>query len=285
MVTIFSGDYSASIKPFGAELCSVKQISTNTEYVWQADTIWPRHAPVLFPFVGRLRDFQYRFNGESYTIEQHGFARDLDFKVIEHIENKATFELTENQYTLQRYPFLFRLRITYLLEDNQLTMGFEVVNTGNSKMPVTFGAHPALAISEPSDVFIQFESDANPKSWVLDGSYISNKTKTVTDGKGTIEITTDTFVDDALIFKFLNSKWVKLISPKDNKEIKFSLENWPYLGIWAKPGAPFVCIEPWQGLADNVDFEGEVTRKEGMCILSSNELIQKSFKMEFNQYR
>lgn len=284
MVTISSGDYTASIKSFGAELCSVKHVPTNTEYIWQAGSVWPRHAPVLFPFVGRCRNFEYRYNGQSFTIEQHGFARDMQFELVEKSTNQAVFEITENEYTLQRYPFLFRLRITYLLEDNKLTMGFEVMNTGNSVLPVSFGAHPAFRISEPGDVYVQFELDENPQSWLLEGNFISERTKLVSDGKGTIEITKDSFLDDALIFKHLKSNWVKLISVKDNTVIKFSLTGWPYLGVWAKPNAPFVCIEPWQGLADSINFEGEVNKKEGVLMVPCLNGVNKSFTMEFGFY-
>jgi len=284
LVTISSGEYTASIKLFGAELCSVKHVPTSTEYIWQAELAWPRHAPLLFPFVGRCRNFEYRYNGHSFTIEQHGFARDMQFTLVENLSNKAVFELTENEYTLQRYPFLFRFRITYLLEDNKLTMGFEVMNTGNSVLPVSFGAHPAFQISEPGDVYIQFESDENPQSWLLEGNFISERTKIVSDGKGTIEITKESFLEDALIFKHLKSNWVKLISPKDNRVVKISLTDWPYLGIWAKPGASFVCIEPWQGLADSINFEGEVNKKEGILMVPSFANVSKSFTMEFSNY-
>lgn len=284
-VIISSGDYSATIKAFGAELCSVKHSPTNTEFMWQAGSVWPRHAPVLFPFVGRLRNFEYQYNGKKYIIEQHGFARDLLFNLVESSENKAIFELKEDHYTLQRYPFLFAFRVIYELNGNKLTMGFEMKNTGNSTLPFSFGAHPAFQISEPGEVYLQFESDRNPMSWILKDNFISTKTRAVTDGKGTLEITNDTFLDDALIFKNLISNWVKLISPKDNIVLKVHLNGWPYLGIWAKPGASFVCIEPWYGLADELDFDKEVNKKEGIIMLSSQEEFQREFSIEFDFYR
>ncbi len=284
-VIITSGDFSAAIKTLGAELCSVKHLPTNTEFMWQASPVWPRHAPVLFPFVGRLRNFEYQYNGKKYAIEQHGFARDLLFSVVQASENKAIFELRENHYTLQRYPFLFAFRVIYELNGNMLTMGFEMTNMGNSTLPFSFGAHPAFQISEPGEVYLQFESDRNPMPWILQDNFISTKTRAVSDGKGTIEITKDTFLDDALKFKKLSSDWVKLISPKDNIELKLHLNGWPYLGIWAKPGASFVCIEPWHGLADAIDFDNEVNKKEGIIMLLSKDQFRREFSIEFNFYR
>ena len=279
-ITLTSGEYSALINPFGAELCSLKNEPTETEFVWQADKdVWPRHAPVLFPFVGRLKNFEYRYNGKVFSIEQHGFARDLAFKIILQTQNRLVLELTENAHTLQRYPFLFSFKITYELNENSLIMGFEVVNKGNAEMPVSFGGHPAFNITEPDDAVIVFENDPDPKTWKLDENFISNRTQSITDGFGKIEVNDQTFARDALIFKNLNSKWVKLISKTTGQFVKVDIEGWPYLGIWAKPGANYICIEPWQGLADSAEFEGEVSKKEGILMLGSGEKVEKHFKI------
>lgn len=282
-VVLKSGNYTASILPFGAELCSLKYETTHTEFIWQADkSIWPRHSPVLFPFVGRLKNFEYRYDGKPYTIEQHGFARDMVFEVREQNTNSVVFELKDNNYTWQRYPFQFSFKVKYTLLNNILTMGFEVINSGQALMPVSFGGHPAFNIIEPGDSILIFENDANPQSWLLDENFISKRTKTVTDGKGQIFVDEKTFAKDALIFKSLKSKWVKLFSKSTGKSIKVTLDSWPYLGIWAKPNANFICIEPWQGIADSSDFEGEVTQKEGILMLPARASIKKSFEIEVN---
>lgn len=281
LVTLNSGEFTATVNPFGAELCSLKHLPSDTEFIWQAEkSIWPRHAPVLFPFVGRLKNFEYQFEKKTYNIEQHGFARDSDFNIITRSENSVGLELKENAYTLDRYPFLFHFKIKYKLIDNRLTMVFEVANTGKSIMPVSFGGHPAFNIINPGDAFIEFENDMNPVSWILKDNFISNQTKSVSDGNGLIFIDKNTFEDDALIFKNLKSDRVQLKSKTTNSYVKVSIKDWPYLGIWAKPGANFICIEPWQGLADSLDFEGDISRKEGIIMLSASERIEKTFEIE-----
>ena len=282
-VIIKSGSYTATILTFGAELCSLKHEPSNTEFIWQADkSIWPRHAPLLFPFVGRLKNFEYRHEGKSYTIEQHGFARDLEFNIISQTTDTVVMELKDSTYTMPRYPFQFSFKIKYTLDKNKLSMGFEVANKGQATMPVSFGGHPAFNISNPEDAIIEFEKDKNPESWLLEENFISNKTKTVTDGLGKILVNKNTFAQDALIFKNLKSRWVKLESKSTKKSIKVTFEGWPYLGIWAKPNSNFICIEPWQGLADSEDFEGDVFQKEGIIMLPSKDQIEKIFEIEVN---
>jgi galactose mutarotase-like enzyme len=280
-VSLFSGEYKAEILNLGAELSSLLHLPTNEEYIWSAEpSIWPRHAPVLFPFVGRLKNFEYRYKGRSYNIEQHGFARDLEFNILQKTSNSATFELTENKYTLQRYPFHFQFKVTYTLWNNKLTMAFDVYNNGVDNMPVSFGGHPAFNILNPEDTHIIFENDPNPLSWILDDNFIGKQTKTVSRGNGIIEVNKSTFEKDALVFKGLKSKWVKLYSKSKEKGIKINLNDWPYLGIWSKPNANFICIEPWQGIADSIDFNGDIFEKEGILCLKPHGQIHKSFDIE-----
>jgi len=282
MITLSSEDFRITIDPFGAELKSVIHIPSETEFIWQANQeVWPRHAPVLFPFVGRLNNFQYRHNKQTYTIEQHGFARDLMFEVISQSDLEVVLELTNTAHTMQRYPFIFSFKVTFSLNHNSLTMGFEVENKSNGPMPVSFGGHPAFNIKSPEDTSIVFENDLDPKTWKLKNNMVTNTMESVTDGKGKIHVNAKTFEGDALIFKNLNSHWVKLQSNTTGYAVKVSINGWPYLGIWAKPASDFVCLEPWQGLADNEGFAGEVKDKEGIVMLDTDEVIKKSFMMAF----
>lgn len=270
------------VNPYGAEVCSIKYLHSGTEFIWQADPhIWARHAPVLFPFVGRLKNLEYRHYNHTYKIEPHGFARDLVFEVIEQKQNSVKLELSDSDYTLQRYPFKFSFKVKYTLELNKLTMGFEVYNHGDASMPVSFGGHPAFNISSPEDSIIRFENDNNPESFILKNNVISNQTQFVTDGAGTIFVKDDIFNSDAFIFKNLQSKWIKLESKTNSKSVKVNIEGWPYVGIWAKPGANFVCIEPWEGLADNEAFNGYVSEKEGIIMIEPSKSYSNSFEMEF----
>lgn len=281
MVILQSDLSEVRINPFGAELSSFVYLPSGTECIWQAHAEWPRHAPVLFPFVGRLKDFTYHWEGSAYTIEQHGFARDLTFQVVDQKKDSVVFDLLPNAYTRLRYPFDFRLHIRYALFQTVLTMEFEIENRGNSTMPFSFGAHPAFKVSDIESAQIVFERDADPLSWELRDNFLTGNRNRVTDGNGSILLTRNTFNRDALIFKELDSKWVKLVSPSDGYEIKVQFDGWPYLGIWSKPSAGFVCIEPWQGLADNWNASGNLSEKEGILLLDPGAIYRKSFTMEF----
>ncbi len=280
-IKLISGHYSASVLPFGAELCSLKHEPSRTEFIWQADkSIWPRHAPVLFPFVGRLKNFEYRYNTKTYSIEQHGFARDSLFTLVEQKEDCAVFELTDSAYTQTRYPFQFSLRVGYYLFGNSLQMEFEISNKGKDIMPVSFGAHPAFAIDQPEDAFLVFDKDLDPLSWQLDANFISNRQKSVTNGKGRIDVDGNTFKYDAIVLENLKSKWITLYSKSSTKNVKVDVEGWPYLGIWAKADAKFICIEPWFGIADSADFEGDVMEKKGVIHLPPYSNFKKGLKIE-----
>ncbi|MCC6721414.1 MAG: aldose 1-epimerase family protein [Bacteroidia bacterium] len=281
-LTISSENFEASILSFGAELCSVKNIQSNHEYIWQADkTIWGRHAPVLFPFVGRLKNFEYLYNGKKYEIEQHGFARDLQFELISIEDDCAEFELKKNDYTFSRYPFDFSLRVKYKIVKNQLEMIFEICNNNNCEMPVSFGAHPAFSIISADDSLIEFENDQYAESWLLEDNFISSNKEKVADSSGFILVNKHTFDKDAMIFKNLKSSWVNLKSKSTNRYVKVYIENWKYLGIWAKPNSRFICIEPWEGLADSVNFNRDVFEKEGIILMKPYQNLKKSFIMEF----
>ena len=281
-LTINSDNFSASFLSQGAELCSVFHKQSGYEYIWQANkNIWARHAPILFPFVGRLKNYEYLYNGKIYKIEQHGFARDMQFKVSSQGTDFVIFDLDKNDYTLQRYPFNFNLKIHYKLSDKGLLMEFIITNFGNFPMPVSFGGHPAFNIISPDDAIIEFENDDNAESWQLLNNFLSFKTCKVTNGKGEILIDKSTFDKDALIFKNLKSKWVKLISKSSEKYVKVFIDGWKYLGIWAKPNSNFICIEPWEGIADLINFNNDVSVKEGIINLKPYEILRKSFTMEF----
>lgn len=281
-LTITSENLEASFLSFGAELCSVKNKESNKEFIWQADkNIWARHAPVLFPFVGRLNNFEYLFCGKFYKIEQHGFARDMQFEVVFKQNDSVTFELLKNDYTYSRYPFDFSLRITYKLNKNKLNMEFEISNKNNQIMPVSFGGHPAFNITAANDAVIEFENDKNVESMQLLGNFLSFKTRSAIDKNGNIIFDNNTFDKDALMFKNLKSNWVKLKSKSSKSYIKVNINGWKYLGIWAKPGANFICIEPWEGIADKLNFRNDVSVKEGIVNMKPFEILRKYFEMEF----
>jgi len=281
-ITLLSEEFTATINPFGAELCSVKHKLSNCEFIWQASDIWPRHAPVLFPFVGRLNEFVYNYEGHPYSIEQHGFARESLFEVIFMTSQKVVLELKNNEYSFQRFPFEFLFKVSYTLDGNKLIMGFEIENLSKRLMPVSFGGHPAFNIQSPEDAYLEFDKDRELMSYQLTNGLISDSLELISDNTGKIQVTNETFKKDALIFKHLKSDYIILKSKSNTSSVSVGISNWPFLGIWSKPAANFVCIEPWQGIADKIGFNSDVSEKEGIIMLLSSDKIIKEFSMEFS---
>jgi len=260
------------INPVGAELCSLKLKQDGTEYLWQADpAYWGRHAPVLFPIVGRLVDDEYKVEDQIYRLSQHGFARDMEFEVIAHEATHAKLRLFSNEKTLQIYPSEFEFMIGYTLDGNELIIEYTVRNTGHKTMYFSIGAHPGFRCPlQPSecfeDYYLEFSQKETAYTHLLENGLVSNQTKIVLDNDNIIPLSHDLFKEDALIFKSLLSNSVILKSRKSSKAIMVKFDGFPYQGIWSKPNsdAPFICIEPWYGIADRVGGEKDFRNKEGI---------------------
>ncbi|MDG1045758.1 MAG: aldose 1-epimerase family protein [Bacteroidia bacterium] len=264
----------------GAELCSVKN-TDQFEFIWQSGPVWQRHAPNLFPIVGSLLDHEYSYNSKIIQLTHHGFARDLDFDILHQSEHSICFILQQNQDTYQSYPFNFTLLITYTLNENTLEQAFRVINKDTKMMPVSFGGHPAFNVKAIDEYEIQFEYNEDVQANTLEGPYISDSKVDVIKGNK-IPLNYLTFDRDALVFQDLKSDWVKLVHKSSTHAVKVDISDFPYLGIWSKPGAPFVCIEPWQGVADLVSHNKDISEKEGIILLETGKEIIKSFTMEFS---
>jgi galactose mutarotase-like enzyme len=280
LFSIKSNQLTAHIKSFGAELSSV-QSNSGFEFMWQANPdIWPRHAPILFPVVGRFKNFEYSYQDAPYRMNQHGFARDSEFKLLQRSEHSITLILKESSETLSQYPFRFQLLVQYRLEGNALHQSFVVINRDHEVLPTSFGAHPAFRLDGLSNYYLKFNADETTSSLSLNEGLISEQVRSgITDGK--IELTKETFNDDALIFNDLTSTEVSLIHRSKNHKVSVSFEEFPYLGVWAKPGADFVCIEPWQGLADQTDHSGRIEEKAGILWIEPGQQVERSFTMRF----
>ncbi len=174
MHTLQNNSFQINVQEHGAELCSFKNTQTDLEYIWQADpAIWARHAPVLFPTVGKLKNNQFTYQGKSYTLPQHGFARDYAFTLKSKTENSLTFVLEQSEATLIHFPFSFRLCISYRLEENTLTVSYRVENPASTNLYFSLGAHPGFACplfpdEQFSDYYLQFEKSEGIKRYLLD---------------------------------------------------------------------------------------------------------------------
>jgi galactose mutarotase-like enzyme len=278
--TISNSNLTAKIKHLGAELCSLKS-NTSIEYIWEGNPeFWGKHSPVLFPIVGTLKNNSYQYNTTKYHLSRHGFARDTEFELIDKQENSATFSIQSNAETQKVYPFDFELQINYTLENNSLSIHYKVINTGNTAMPFSLGAHPALALPGDFDEYsIAFEKEEPLVYHLLEKDLISDITETLEVKNKQLHLNYQLFENDALIFKSLQSKALT-INKKGNSLLKVSYEDFPHLGIWTKINAPFICIEPWFGYSDSVESTGDLFEKEGIQVLDSKATFNAKFSIE-----
>jgi galactose mutarotase-like enzyme len=264
-----------SVKPEGAELTSIFDKANNLERLWQADpAVWNRHAPILFPLVGRLRDNTYHYRGQSYSLPQHGFARDHTFRLKRESATSVSFELSDTPETRANYPFAFTLQLDYTLDANKVHVAHTVTNPGAETLYFSIGGHPAfrtpLREGEAfSDYYIEFEKKETAARWYANGNgLIDRSEENYLENTSVVPYTLDRFSEDALVFKRLESTEVSIKSFKNAHAVTLDFAGWPYLGIWSKPGgAPFICLEPWFGIADHTAHDGELTRKEGIMPL------------------
>ena len=273
--TISNRRVTATIKADGAELCSLKNIHGH-EVLWQAGPEWPRHAPILFPIVGRLKEDVLRHRGQSYAMTQHGFARDLRFSWTGQGPTSCALSLQDNAVTRAKYPFPFRLDVTYGIEGDRLAIGYEITNTGTEMMPASIGAHPAfnwplVAGADKNDHTIIF-SDAEPAPVRrLEGGLLRAASAPTPVQGGALALSESLFDHDAMILDRLASTSLSYSGP-GSPTIEMAWQGFHELGIWSKPsGAPFLCIEPWQGYASPVDFDGEFADKPGVMHIAVGE--------------
>ena len=249
---------------------------------------WKRHSPVLFPVVGKLKKNQTIINGRIYEMPQHGFARDFEFEPITNLDNFHSYVLKSNKNTLTRYPFEFELYTTYRLDENKLTTIYKVINTGKSNMPFCIGGHPAFQIDYESlkngDYYLEFEEDEDKIHflYLIDGLSGTDYARNIMVDKRRILLNKDSFNNDAIIMKGMTSAKVSLKRKStDKKVLTMDFSEFPYLAIWSKPGAPFLCIEPWHGISDSIKSSGIFTEKNSIVLLKPKESFDCKYTVEF----
>jgi galactose mutarotase-like enzyme len=276
------------IKPKGAELKSITKKSTSQEYMWNADPLfWGKSSPVLFPIVGALKNNEYHYEGNTFELGRHGFARDRQFILESKEENRLTLLLKSDEESLQVYPFEFELRIIYSLEvNNELVVSYDVKNIGSGQMFFSIGAHPAFQVPLDeelaySDYSLEFSEEENAERWQLNAEgLLTGQTESMGTSLKTLHLRKDLFEKDALVFKGLRSESIELISKNSKRGLKFKFENFPYFGIWAAPKANFICLEPWCGIADSADHNQNLTEKEGIISLSAGHTFLRAWSVQ-----
>jgi galactose mutarotase-like enzyme len=277
----------AKIKSFGAELNSLQKIDEDLEYIWQGNKeFWNRHSPILFPIVGRLKEDSYFYKNQKYNMSQHGFARDKEFELVRNEGDFIEFILKSDEKTLEIYPFSFELYLSYKLEKSSLIVAYKVINKSDEKMLFSIGAHPAFNWTlkedeKKEDYFLEFENIKQTKRYFLNdkGLAYNHEDLEIIDNK--IALNEELFKNDALVFNDLNIKTLTLKNSKNENFIKVDFDNFPYLGIWSKPsGAPFICIEPWFGVADEDSSNQNLEDKKGLISLEKDEIFSCFYKIE-----
>lgn len=284
LVTIASDDLTASINPLGAELWSLKDVA-GRELMTDADPRWwTGHAPLLFPFVGRSRGDVYRLDGHEFPMSQHGFARGMDFTQVEHRPETVTFRLEADASTRRVYPFDFRLDMQFALAGGTLMMTARVMNRGEADMPFSFGFHPAFAWPLPfggmaQEHRVEFEKDEPaPIRKVGDEPGLIARQSVPSPVQGNVLNPSHAmFEGDALIWDRLESHSLLWGVPGQTR-LKIDFPDTPWLGLWQKPGARYLCVEPWAGMADLVGFHGDVWDKQGIMRLLPGD--ERRFRMD-----
>ena len=281
-----------AIKHKGAELCRITSIHSDKEFMWQADpSVWGSHAPNLFPIIGMMKAGRYNYKGKSYDMPKHGFVRhNEDFEVNKLSDTRIEFILNTNTKLKIIYPFNFRLKISYELKENTLFVHHEVENLDNNNIYFSLGGHPAFNCplhkeEAYSDYSLEFQQPEQSESYLLDlnSGLVTDKTKPVFSSANTIKLRPDLFNEDALVFKDLNSKSVSLKHSIKGTVLTLKFDEFDYLGIWGKPNAPYVCIEPWQGIADSINTTQELTEKEGIIDLAPNLTHKATYSIEIDK--
>ncbi len=289
--TIENSFLSVKIQHKGAEICSLKSKMTNQEFMWNADPdIWGSHAPVLFPIIGMLKNGTYKYQDKTYSIPKHGFIRNNEKLVVaEKSDNSITLKYKYNEDSLAMYPFKFVFSITFKVVENSLLVTHKIDNIDEKEMLFSIGGHPGFKCplndnEAYTDYYIEFEEEENENTWTLAKSgLLSGESIPLLNKTKILPLNEDLFNDDALIFKNLKSSKASLKNKNNNTKLTVSFDDFDYLGIWAKPKAPFVCIEPWLGITDADNTKGELELKEGIIKLNSNSSYTASFNISIEE--
>lgn len=278
-ITIKNDQLTAIIAQQGAELQSLKSNATGTEYVWYGDPeYWGKHAPILFPIVGALKNDQYTYQGQTYSIPKHGLARISTFEVIEAAADHASLVFRSNDETKKQYPFDFEFIVHYRLEENRLVTEYETINKGAAEMYFSVGGHPAFNVPLAEGLaFEEYQLSFGPEKERFEipmaGNYTDLTNKKAIDLAQGLPLTHQLFANDVVVYESQGENTITLSSEGSDRKLTMTYREMPYVGIWTPypKEAPFVCIEPWAGIPDDVKTSSELTEKAGILKLAGNE--------------
>ena len=289
MHTLKNNVLTVQVKGHGAELASIRK--GETEYLWQADpAFWGRHSPVLFPIVGSVWEKRYRIGETEYEMGQHGFARDMDFTMVEGSETEVRYRLEYSEETLKKYPFPFVLEIAYRLDGNKVDVIWEVSNPGTQDLYFQIGAHPAFYYPDYDPQtsergFLSFDRSEGLECIRLKEKgcvYAVTKYAFEIPEDGLFPLTKETFdVIDTIMLQDSQIGSVTLHRTDRSPWLSLKFEA-PVVGIWSPPtkNAPFICLEPWYGRCDRAGYEGDYREKDWINSLAPGEKFSSVYSIE-----
>lgn len=287
IVTLHSDALTVQIDTLGAQLTSVRT-REGVELLWQADpTIWGRHAPLLFPIIGRLRDGKYTVGGQEYAISQHGFARDKEFSVLEQSSHSVTFQLEDDKETLAVYPFPFQLQIQYILEGGSLTKRHTVLNRSEQTMYYEIGGHDGfrttlLPDETMEDYYIEFPGQHEITPFGMDErNFLTRSCQPYALEGNRLPLPPQVFGLDTIVLEQLPVHQVTLANRKNSHRLTLEFDEFPYLGIWTKPSdipTHYICIEPWTTLPECAFTDSALEHKPGIRVLAPGESETLSYR-------
>ena len=284
MTTIENDFLKVSIRNKGGEMTSIYNKVSGVEHLWQADAnIWPWHAPNLFPVVGGLIDNELLVNGKTYKMERHGFNRQSELLLIESNDVSAKFSLPHSDQTLKVFPYKFDFQINYDLIENALRVTYKVINQEHNEIFFSVGGHPAFNVpfntgESYEDYYLEFETEEKLEKHLLSAEgFFTGETQPVKLDSKKLTLTRDMFVQDAWVLKNLRSRELTIKSTKHDQTLSVEFPHFNYLGLWAKPGADFLCIEPWLGCADTAGKHVDITQKEAIQKLKYGHVFEAAF--------
>lgn len=273
------------VKEKGAELCRIYDKTKERELLWEGDpAFWGRHAPILFPNVGKTYKNKVKINGNVYPTSQHGFARDHKFSLAGKGEDSISFLLESTEEMKAAYPFSFRLTVTYTLRERKVCVEWKVENTSGEDMYFTIGGHPAFRFAgkgERKEDYLLYFPNRESLNYVLfdfdEAAVNPDKVYELKLDKGFCPMTEEMFLQDALIFDGGQVEEVWICRKDGTPYVGMESRGFPSFGIWSVKDAPFVCLEPWDGRCDNIGFDGELSQKPNVVTVKKDGTYVKEY--------
>ncbi len=289
-ITIGNDRLKVEISPVGAELTSVRD-RLDREWLWQGDAgSWPRQAPVLFPVIGRSRGGVVRHGGMAYPMPSHGIAPNASFEIVAATGEACSLVLKDDAGTRASYPFEFQLKVAFEVSGDTLIQSAEITNTGDVELPYSFGFHPGLRWPLPTTAAIgrelhciHFRSEEHHRVRRITEDGLGPPTQPSPIVGRTLNLSDSLFAEGAVVFDKFESQAVWFGVP-GHDGVLVEMENLPHFGVWTRPPAAFLCLEPWQGYADPIGFDGDLIDKPGSLLLTPGQASSHTIRISFSEH-